>query len=232
MNSPTTAILAMGTRCPPGFVASAKEVRRVAQPGGRASMIVVLLGLALATPALRAAGCCCTPEPAPAAPAFTERSLYQLDATWTTDAGQPFRLAELRGRPVVLAMFFTSCGYACPRIVNDMIRIRETLPPAVRSQAMFVLVSFDHERDTVAALHAYREAHELPAANWLLLRGAPGDIRELAAVLGVSYKQNALGMFDHSNLITVLNSAGEIVHQRAGLEGGLTEAARAVVALR
>jgi protein SCO1/2 len=81
-------------------------------------------------------------------------------------------------------------------------------------------------------LHAYREQHELAGKNWVLLRGAPGDIRELAALLGVSYKQDAIGQFSHTNLITILNPEGEIIHQRAGLEGGLAEATRAVVASR
>lgn len=196
----------------------------------------VLLVLTLAAaPALRAAddGCCGAESKAAApAAALSARSIYQLDATWIDDRGQPVKLAELRGRPVVLAMFFTSCGYACPRIVSDMTRIQETLPAAVRDRAMFVLVSFDDERDTVAVLHTYREQHELNAANWVLLRGAPGDIRELAAVLGVQYKKDALGMFEHSNLITILNPEGEIIHQRAGLEGGLAEASQAVVATR
>ena len=181
---------------------------------------------------LRAADCGCAASRAATDAAYSDHSIYQLDATWTTDAGQPFTLGELRGRPVVLAMFFTSCGYACPRIVDAMTQIQQTLPVAVRDQARFVLVSFDDERDTIAALHDYRTVHELGAQSWILLRGAPGDIRELAAVLGMSYKKNALGQFGHSNLITILNREGEIVHQRAGLEGGLAEAARAVVASR
>ncbi len=191
------------------------------------------LGLLAPSALLRAADCCCSSEAktsASAATALPARSIYQLGATWTTDGGQPFTLAELRGRPVVMAMFYTSCGYACPRIVADMTRIRATLPVDVRNRAMFVLVSFDDERDTVPVLHAYREAHDLPAPNWVLLRGAPDDIRELAAVLGLKYTKNTLGMFEHSNLITILNADGEIVHQRSGLEGGLAEAAQAVIA--
>ncbi|HTT58269.1 MAG TPA: SCO family protein [Opitutaceae bacterium] len=192
--------------------------------------MLLLFATLAALPGVRAADACpCCAAAAAAAPALSSRSVYQLDASWTTDAGRSFQLAALRGRPVVLAMFFTSCGYACPRIVADMTQIQQTLPAAVRDQARFVLVSFDDRRDTVAALQAYREAHGLNA-SWVLLRGAPDDIRELAAVLGVKYKRDAAGMFQHSNLITVLNPEGEIVHQRAGLEGGLAEAGRAVVA--
>jgi protein SCO1/2 len=195
----------------------------------RRCFLLLAASLLAAGPILHAADCGCAAGKT-ATVAYTDRSLYQLDASWTTDGGQPFRLDELHGRPVVLAMFFTSCGYACPRIVSDMAQIRQTLPPAVRDRARFVLVSFDDERDTVAALHTYRELHELAAQNWILLRGAPGDVRELAAVLGVNYKKDAFGQFSHSNLITILNPGGEIIHQRIGLEGGLAEAARAVIA--
>ncbi len=195
----------------------------------KATRFLLLSLLALAVTGLRAAGSCCAAASA-AADAAAGRSIYQLGAVWTDDAGRPFKLTELRGRPVVLAMFFTSCGYACPRIVADMTRIRETLPAAVRVQVRFVLVSFDPDRDTVAVLHAYRAQKELPADGWVLLRGAPDDVRELAAVLGLQYKRDAQGMFQHTNLITVLNREGEIVHQRTGLEGGLAEAAQATVA--
>jgi hypothetical protein len=47
-------------------------------------------------------------------------------------------------------------------------------------------------------------------------------------LLGVKYKREADGMFAHSNLITILSRDGEITHQRAGLTGGLDEAAAAL----
>lgn len=126
-------------------------------------------------------------------------------------------------------MFFASCGYACPLLVTDMQAIRAQLPAAVRDRAAFVLVSFDVERDTPAALRLYREQRGLDD-GWTLLHGDADAVRELAALLGVKYKQEADGMFSHSNLVTVLNPEGEIVHQRSGLRGGLPEAARALAA--
>lgn len=91
-----------------------------------------------------------------AAVPFTKKSLYQSEAGFTTDAGASFSLGELRGYPVVLAMFFTSCGYACPLIVSDMQAIRAQLPAEVRDRTRFVLVSFDTIRDTPDALAKYR----------------------------------------------------------------------------
>jgi protein SCO1/2 len=53
-------------------------------------------------------------------------------------------------------------------------------------------------------------------------------VQDLAMLLGVKYKQDAGGQFSHSNLITVLNTEGEIKFQRSGLQGDVLEPARAV----
>jgi len=176
-------------------------------------------------PGAKKAACCAA---LPATP-FSKTSVYQADAGFTTDAGRAFTLGELRGRPVVLTMFFASCGYACPLLVGDMEAIRARLPAGIRDRAAFVLVSFDAARDTPAALASYRTQHGLDA-QWTLLHGGDDAVRELAALLGVKYKQEADGAFSHSNLVTILNAQGEIVHQRTGLKGGLDEAAAALAA--
>ena len=61
----------------------------------------------------------CCRETAPSTP-ITDKSLYQLDSTWTSDQGRRVKLGVLRGRPQVLALFFTRCEFACPIIVHDM----------------------------------------------------------------------------------------------------------------
>ncbi|MEY2880748.1 MAG: hypothetical protein RLZZ15_3128 [Verrucomicrobiota bacterium] len=171
---------------------------------------------------------CCKEAPPSAGP-ISARSIYQLDAKFCSDTGQCLPLAALRGRPVVLAMFFASCGYACPRLVTDMQALRGRLPAELRDKAAFVLVSFDTERDTPAALADYRRQRALDGA-WTLLRGDKDAVAELAALLGVKYRREPSGNFAHSNLITILTREGEIVHRREGLEGGLDEAAAAVLA--
>lgn len=177
-------------------------------------------------PAAAAAGSCCAELPA-AAP-LSARSLYQLDAAWTDDTGAPVKLAALRGRPVVIAMIFARCEYACPVLVQDLKRLRAALPEAVRARTQLVLVSFDTARDTPAALRAFRERMTLDA-GWTLLRGETAPVQDLAMLLGVKFKQDARGQFAHSNLFTVLNPEGEIVHQHAGLMGDISTAAQAVV---
>jgi protein SCO1/2 len=146
----------------------------------------------------------------------SDRSLYQLDSSWTNDAGAALKLVSLRGRPQVVTMFFARCEFACPVLVHDMKKVEAALPEDVRAKAGFVLVSFDTERDTPATLAEYRKNHELPS-NWTLLRGTPDDVLELAALLGVKFKKDARGQFAHSNILTLLNAGGEIAHQQIGL---------------
>lgn len=168
---------------------------------------------------------CCRALP-PGQP--TDKSLYQLDSTWTNDFDQPVKFGTLQGRVQVVVMFFASCTYACPIIVHDMKRIEAALPEKVRAGTGFTLITIDPERDTTDALHSYRSVHKLNTGRWTLLHGTPDDTLELAALLGVKFKRETSGQFAHSNLITVLSEQGEIIHQQVGLNQDIQPTAQAI----
>jgi protein SCO1/2 len=167
--------------------------------------------------------CCAKVEPAGT---FSERSLYQTESKWTTDTNKQLKLGDLKGRPQVIVMFFASCQYACPVLVHDLTRIEAALNPELRGKVGFTLVTFDTKRDTPEALAKFRATRNLSPTNWTLLHGSDDDVLELAALLGVKYKQEASGQFAHSNIITVLNAEGEIVHQLTGLGQDVSETVR------
>jgi protein SCO1/2 len=159
---------------------------------------------------------CCVAALVPAKP-LTDKSLYQLDSTWTNDDGKTIQLNSLRGRPQIVVMFFASCQLTCPLTVVQLKQLEAALPPETRAQIGFTLVSFDSVRDTPASLKNYRAQHGLSPDTWTLLSGSPDGVLDLAAVLGVKFKQDPQGQFSHSNLVTLLNAEGEIVQQYAGL---------------
>ena len=145
-------------------------------------------------------------------------SLYQLDAAWTDQHGRATKLADLRGRVVLVAMVFTNCRYACPRMVERMKRVEASLSPTERRRMRFLLVSLDPARDTVPVLAAFAKSSQLNSGWWTLLRGAPDAVRELSAALGVRYKQVDSGDLAHANLLTMLDAGGSVAHQQEGLE--------------
>ena len=155
-------------------------------------------------------------------PPLPTTSLYQVDSTWTNDRHSNLKLESLRGHPQVVTLFFASCEYACPILVHDMKRIEAALPPNLRTNVGFLLVSFDSERDTPQVLTNYRTNHAL-AGNWTLLRGEADDVLELAAILGVKFKKDSRGQFAHSNVITVLDKNGNIVQQQTGLNSRIDD---------
>jgi len=159
---------------------------------------------------------CCAPLAAAAKP-LSDKSLYQVETTWTNDEGNSAKLDSLRGRPQVIVMFFTTCQYTCPLLVLQLKQLEADLPAAARGNVGFTLVSFDPERDTPTALKTYRTQHDLSRDDWTLLTGDSGGVLDLAALLNVKFKRDAQGNFSHSNLITLLNAEGEIVYQQTGL---------------
>lgn len=189
------------------------------------ALLNAVLGADATRPLSSKPGCCA--KELPAVLPLSDRSLYQLESSWTNDSGAALKLSAFRGRPQVVSMFFASCQFTCPILVNDIKRIEAALPENVRTNVGFVLVTFDSERDTPEALAAYRKVHGLPS-NWTLLRGAPDDVLELAALLGVKYKKDFRGQFAHSNVITILDSGGDTVRQISGLNRDASDAVKAV----
>jgi protein SCO1 len=167
----------------------------------------------------------CCREPLPPAK-YSDRSVYGIEATWISDLGKSVKLDVLRGRPVVLAMFFTKCQHSCPILVRDMKELEGLLPRAVRERTDFVLVSIDPKNDSVEALRAYRDKQGLNAEHWMLLRGEQSNVDALAEHIGFKYIPGSEFQFGHSVMITVLNPTGEIVFQQAGLGVDRREAAK------
>lgn len=149
-------------------------------------------------------------------------SLFHLDADWRTQAGDAFRLDALAGRPTVITMIYGSCTTACPVLVNDARRIERALPETLRENLQVVVVSFDPDRDTPRRLADQADDYDVDPQRWRFLHGEPADIRTLAAMLGVRYRDNSDGSFDHSNVVTLLDGAGRIVERVEGLARPVT----------
>jgi protein SCO1/2 len=138
-------------------------------------------------------------------------SVYDLAGAWRDQSGAARSLASWRGTPVLLAMIYTHCSATCPLAVAELKRIA-----ALNPDARFVLVSLDPARDDVHRLAAYAAERGLDPARWTLLTGADADVRDLAATLGVRYRQVTPDDLAHSNLITLLDGDGRIARQSSG----------------
>ncbi|PVY38759.1 SCO family protein [Pontibacter virosus] len=148
---------------------------------------------------------------------LTDMSLYQLDSDWQNQNGEELKLQEFQGKVQLVAMVYTHCSYACPRIIADLKRIEMGLEQYKREDIGIVLVTMDPARDTPERLLDFAKSNNLDAKRWTLLTSGQDNIRELAALLNMKYKTELDGEISHSNIITVLSESGEIIHQAEGL---------------
>ncbi|MBQ0768023.1 MAG: SCO family protein, partial [Bizionia sp.] len=81
----------------------------------------------------------------------------------------------------------------------------------------FVLVSIDPEIDTPQRLKSFAIENAMDGEQWTFLQGTTSGVREFANVLSVKYKEISPIDFSHSNIISVFNAEGELMHQQEGL---------------
>jgi protein SCO1/2 len=155
------------------------------------------------------------PASVPLAKSSPQASVYENAWTWRTDRDAPMKLSELKGRPVLVAMFFTTCAGTCGVTVNHLMQIQASLSAQERQKVDFVLVSFDSENDTPAALSRYRAERHLPA-DWTLLQGSAESTRALADQLDVAFAPDAARHILHGTQITLLDRNGCVEHRAVG----------------
>lgn len=148
---------------------------------------------------------------------ISETSIFNLTTKWNTEEGKTVELKDLNGKTLVLVMIYTTCKAACPRLVADMRNIEAAIPSELLPNLNFVLVSIDPETDTPETLKAFALENGMDDEHWTFLQGTVNGVREFANVLAVKYKQISPMDFSHSNIISVFNPEGEMVHQQEGL---------------
>lgn len=174
----------------------------------RASEFAFLLALALAPFAGLA--------PAAESPLPTD-SVFRLEARFSDQAGKEFRLADRRGRPHLVAMFYTSCKYVCPLIVDSAKGVEHALTPEERGRLAILLISLDPARDDTAALKSVADKRRLDPAHWTLARTDKSEVRKLAALLDVRYRALADGEFNHTSALVLLDAEGRKLASSARL---------------
>ena len=178
------------------------------------AVALLFLGIGMSAHALPANA---APAPTPEAAALPPDSVYRLPVALTDQAGRSFRLDERRARPLLVSMFYTSCQFVCPMLIESIRDAQRQLAPAERERVDVLLVSFDPEHDTVAVLKRTADQRGVDPAHWTLARTDAATARKLASVLGIQYRALGNGDFNHTTAILLLDREGRIVARSSKL---------------
>ncbi|MGO9307843.1 MAG: SCO family protein [Spirochaetia bacterium] len=104
-----------------------------------------------------------------------QQTMAAADYTLTDQHGQPFHLADERGKVVVMCFIYTHCTDICPFISVKM-RNAYQLLGADASNVDFVAVTTDPKRDVPEVTSAYSKALGLDDV-WHFVGGKPKDVQ-------------------------------------------------------
>lgn len=168
--------------------------------------LAVLAGGTVSIPASALAA-----SPASQKAPLPSNSVYQLDVQLTDQAGRKSAWRDKRGKPQLVSMFYTSCQYICPLIIDSGKAVQKQLSDTERARLGITLISMDPARDTPQALARVASQRKLDPVQWTLASPAADDVRSVAGVLDIRYRALADGEFNHTSALVLLDGEGRIL---------------------
>lgn len=139
------------------------------------------------------------------------------DHVLTDHTGAPLALAELRGKPLVVSLIFTSCSTVCPVTTGHL---RDAVLEAQRAfgpgRFNVLTFGFDARGDRPAQLQAFANTHRiLQVDGWHIASADDETTAAFLRDLGFSFRA-AAGSFDHVMQTSILDETGAVYRQVYG----------------
>ncbi len=153
------------------------------------------------------------------------------DVPLVDQTGADFRLADLRGRVVLVTGVYATCGTACPEIFLEMGRILDELPAAERAGLSVVALSLNPEYETAELMRLVAEGRGFSHPEFRYVNGRePAEMHDVLTRLQFSATRNPqTGVIDHANLFLLVDRSGHIAYRftldprhRAWVRAGLS----------
>jgi len=166
--------------------------------------------------------------PDPGLPAFDAKIALQAsqaaigrklpDLAFTDQQGKLRRLAEFRGRPLIISPVYTSCFGVCPTTTTWLKQIVETARVVLGPGSFSVLtIGFDTANDTPERMREFAAARGPFPPDWVFGSADEVTMRTLVAALGFTYAPTSRG-FDHMIQATIADGEGVVYRQVYGQE--------------
>ncbi len=134
-----------------------------------------------------------------------------------TDAkGHALSMDDLRGKPLVLSMIYTSCYQICPMTTRHLAKVVDKARAALGEDSFNVAVlGFDAYNDSPQAMIQFARKQGIESRGWQLLSASPDTINALSKELGFEFFSSPNG-FDHITQATVIDAEGRVYRQVYG----------------
>ncbi|MBD0371203.1 MAG: SCO family protein [Pyrinomonadaceae bacterium] len=153
--------------------------------------------------------------------------------------GKKIRLAEYRGRALLLTFIYTRCPLPdyCPLMSENFKALEKELKKdeALYARTHLLSISFDTAYDTPKVLKSYGGAYtenytSEKFTHWEFATGTPEEIRDIAAFFGLRY-YNESGQIVHGLRTAIITPEGKVYKVYRGNEWKPEEALRDIQAV-
>ncbi len=140
------------------------------------------------------------------------------DGNFTDHHGRRMGFDQLRGKPVVMPLIYTSCYHTCPLIAENLLRAVAAARQSLAADSFqVVVVGFEAGVDTPERMQAFAQSQGLDKPGWTFLSGDAASIETLVHEVGFTYERSPRG-FDHIAQTTIIDGKGQVYWQVYGSE--------------
>jgi len=139
-----------------------------------------------------------------------------LDLELTDAVGQPVKLINYAGKPLLVSLIFTSCHHVCPTLTRHLKVAVDAAREALGEDSFNVVsIGFDTANDTPQRMQDFANKQGINEPNWAFLSASAETMERLTENLGFIYFTSPSG-FDHITQLTVVDRDGIINTQVYG----------------
>lgn len=139
-----------------------------------------------------------------------------VNYTFLDRRGNPVRLSDYRGKPLLVSFIYTGCFQICPTNTRSLHESVQDLGKLVGFDKFNVVsIGFNQPFDSPQAMRAFAAQNSIATSNWEFLSPHGSIVEALTRDFGFSYVANTAG-FDHVLEVTVLDAQGRIYSQVYG----------------
>ncbi len=131
-------------------------------------------------------------------------------------SGRAVRLADYRGKPLLVSFIYTGCFQVCPTQTRALFEAVKGLDVMLgEHQFNVVSIGFNQPFDSPEALRSFARQHRIEHANWEFVAPPRASVEALTQAFGFSFVATPAG-FDHVLGVSVVAPDGRIHAQVYG----------------
>jgi protein SCO1/2 len=142
------------------------------------------------------------------------RELARLE--FTNSFGQPVKLADYGGQPLLVSLIFTSCHHVCPALTRHLKTAVEAAREALGHDSFKVVtIGFDTPNDSPERMRDFALKQAIDDPGWTFLSASAETMAKLVENVGFVYFTTPRG-FDHITQVTIVDRNSVIYQQVYG----------------